>query len=132
MLQKEFEQRVKMNVNIDEFNHINEVYMNSDLEKDNFCKEWVKLNKTRVQRAKEEQKNEQERQNLRDALTKIKADIRRLNYDQQLRMAVCHLSDREVKTIQDAGISLETPIGEGSRFKYCWEVARDIKNYLGI
>jgi DNA primase large subunit len=132
MLQKEFEQRVKMNVSIDEFAHINEVYMNSDLEKDDFCKEWVKMNKTRVQRAKEAQKKEQERQNLRDALTKIMSDIQWLSYDQQLKIAVCYLSDREVRTIQKAGISLETPNGEVNRFKYGWEVARDIKHYLGI
>lgn len=45
-----------MNVTADEFAHINEVYMNSDLDKDEFCKVWAKMNKSRVQRHKEEER----------------------------------------------------------------------------
>lgn len=42
MMQQEFEARVKKTVSYKEFLSINEVYMNSDLDKDEFCKEWVK------------------------------------------------------------------------------------------
>lgn len=33
-----------MSVTPDEYTHIEEVYMNSDLDKDEFCKEWAKMN----------------------------------------------------------------------------------------
>lgn len=52
MTQKEFETRTKVNVNADEFDAINTVYMASDLDKDAFCKMWCKMNRTRVNNAK--------------------------------------------------------------------------------
>lgn len=38
MTQKEFQDRVKMQVSAGEYTAIEVVYMNSDLEKDEFCK----------------------------------------------------------------------------------------------
>lgn len=55
MLQQEFEERVKMPVQTWEFEAINVVYNNSDLDKDEFCKIWVSMNKTRVQQYKKQQ-----------------------------------------------------------------------------
>ena len=51
MTQREFETRVNMEVSSKEFDSINEVYMNCDLDKDEFCKMWVKMNKSRVAKA---------------------------------------------------------------------------------
>lgn len=42
MTQKEFQDRVKMQVSAQEYAAIEVVYMNSDLEKDEFCKIWKK------------------------------------------------------------------------------------------
>lgn len=47
MTQIEFTQRVGIEVSAKEFEAINEVYMNSDLDKDAFCRIWVKMNKAR-------------------------------------------------------------------------------------
>jgi len=55
MLQQEFEERVKMPVQTWEFEAINVVYNNSDLNKDEFCKIWVSMNKSRVQQYKKQQ-----------------------------------------------------------------------------
>ena len=52
MLKSEFEERVKMPVQDWEFEAINVVYNNSDLNKDEFCKMWVSMNKSRVQQYK--------------------------------------------------------------------------------
>lgn len=45
-----------MNVSAEEYSHIEAVYMSSDLDKDEFCKLWVKMNHKRVSDAKAEQK----------------------------------------------------------------------------
>ena len=55
MLQQEFEQRVKMPVQAWEFEAINVVYNNSDLDKDEFCKMWRSMNKTRIERYNKKQ-----------------------------------------------------------------------------
>lgn len=52
MTQQEFETRTQVNVSWKEFDAINEVYMNGDLDKDAFCKMWCKMNASRVLAAK--------------------------------------------------------------------------------
>jgi hypothetical protein len=52
MTQQEFTQRTKVEVDSFEFNAVHVVYMSSDLDKDEFCKMWCKMNKSRVQEAK--------------------------------------------------------------------------------
>ena len=52
MLQLEFTERTKVQVSDEEFEAINEVYMNSDLDKDSFCVLWCKMNRSRVDAAK--------------------------------------------------------------------------------
>lgn len=48
----EFVERTGVYVSIDEFNTIVEVYNNSDVNKDEFCKLWAKMNFARVKAAK--------------------------------------------------------------------------------
>lgn len=52
MLQHEFESRVKVQVSAQEYAAIEQVYMNSDLDKDQFCKMWVRINKTHIAQLK--------------------------------------------------------------------------------
>lgn len=56
MTKQEFENRTNVQVLFDEYEHIEVVYMASDLDKDEFCKMWCKMNKSRVNKAKEEAK----------------------------------------------------------------------------
>lgn len=56
MTQKEFESRA-IEVSAKEFEAINEVYMNSEVDKDEFCKIWCKMNQKRVKAYKEAKKN---------------------------------------------------------------------------
>lgn len=51
---QEFTERTKVEVSLKEYDAIEVVYLNSDLDKDEFCKMWVKMNKTRVKQAREE------------------------------------------------------------------------------
>lgn len=55
MTQQEFEQRVGMKVDATEYTSIEKVYMMSDVEKDEFCTLWEKMNYKRIAKAIEEQ-----------------------------------------------------------------------------
>lgn len=66
MTQIEFTQRVGIEVSVKEFEAINEVYMNSDLDKDAFCRIWVKMNKTRVREARMKAAELREKQTLKE------------------------------------------------------------------
>lgn len=57
MTQNEFTKRTGVEVDAKEFESINDVYMDSDLDKDEFCKLWVKMNRKRVAEAKKKAKS---------------------------------------------------------------------------
>lgn len=48
MLKQEFEARVNVEVSAEEYAAIETVYMNSDLDKDAFCKMWKRINKQHI------------------------------------------------------------------------------------
>lgn len=56
MTKQEFENRTHVNVSFREYEQIEGVYMASDLDKDEFCKTWCKMNRSRVKKAKEAEK----------------------------------------------------------------------------
>ena len=56
MTQQEFTSRTLVEVSTEEFWAINEVYNNSDIDKDEFCKLWRKMNASRVAEAKAQAK----------------------------------------------------------------------------
>ena len=64
----EFETLTMVNVNVKEFDAINTVYMNSDLGKDEFCKMWCKMNKSRVEQAKHEREIQKREKDAKDCL----------------------------------------------------------------
>ena len=66
MLQQEFEARVKIHVSYKEYEVISEVYNNSDLNKDEFCREWVRMNQKRVNQAIAEEKERQRLSAIKD------------------------------------------------------------------
>lgn len=130
MLQSEFEDRVKMKVSADEFNHINEVYMNSDLEKDEFCKEWAKMNRSRIHKAAEERKQVEERQNLEMHLCNIIEKLQWLNAVQMNLIANRFLNNTDKKYLKQAGISVESKVSAIGRFKYNYEILFEVRNYI--
>lgn len=106
MRQSEFETRVHMNVTAEEYSHIEEVYMNSDLDKDDFCAIWVKMNKTRVNNAKAERKAAKEEQAKQEKLWNIVEKHMNDNWEKGCKMAEDVLSSTQKKVIESAGISL--------------------------
>ena len=75
MLHREFTERVGIEVSTSEFDAINTVYMASDLEKDEFCAMWRKMNAKRIKAYKAEQKAKEERFNRIQRLYAIKQTL---------------------------------------------------------
>jgi len=126
MTQQEFTQRVNVEVSNSEFEAINEVYMNSDLNKDEFCKMWVKMNKTRVQNAKVERMIKAKDEAYRDALHKFYTKNNDVN---EFMTPICYvkISTYEVQAMSYAGIKVAN---EDGRAKYLSDIRYEIGKFL--
>lgn len=80
MLQQEFQDRVKMQVSAQEYAAIEVVYMNSDLEKDEFCKMWAKMNAKRIAAYRKAEKEKQEKYEHISLLASTRELLRELAY----------------------------------------------------
>ena len=126
MTQQEFTQRVNVEVSNKEFEAINEVYMNSDLDKDEFCKMWVKMNKTRVQNAKVERMIKAKDEAYRDALHKFYTKNDDVN---EFMTPICYvkISTYEVQAMSYAGIKVAN---EDGRAKYLSDIRYEIGKFV--
>ena len=126
MTQQEFTQRVNVEVSNSEFEAINEVYMNSELDKDEFCKMWVKMNKTRVQNAKVERMIKAKDEAYRDALHKFYTKNNDVN---EFMTPICYvkISTYEVQAMSYAGIKVAN---ENGRAKYLSDIRYEIGKFL--
>ena len=126
MTQQEFTQRVNVEVSNKEFEAINEVYMNSDLDKDEFCKMWVKMNKTRVQNAKVERMFKAKDEAYRDALHKFYTKNDDVN---EFMTPICYvkISTYEVQAMRYAGIKVANEDGSA---KYLSDIRYEIGKFL--
>lgn len=105
MTQQEFKNRTQVEVSYTEFDAIHEVYMNSDLDKDEFCKMWMKMNKTRVERAKAQAKAEAEEAAKREKLYDI---INRYYTNEEYNMNNSEvLTEKEVSFLWSVGIECD-------------------------
>ena len=126
MTQQEFTQRTNVEVSNKEFEAINEVYMNSDLDKDEFCKMWVKMNKTRVQNAKVERMIKAKDEAYRDALHKFYTKNNDVN---EFMTPICYvkISTYEVQAMSYAGIKVANEDGHA---KYLSDIRYEIGKFL--
>ena len=126
MTQQEFTQRTNVQVSNTEFDAIHEVYMNSDLDKDEFCKMWVKMNKTRVQNAKVERMIKQKDEAYRDALHKFYTKNNDVN---EFMTPICYvkISTYEVQAMSYAGIKVANEDGHA---KYLSDIRYEIGKFL--
>lgn len=126
MTQQEFTQRTQVEVSNKEFNAIHEVYMASDLDKDEFCKMWVKMNKTRVQNAKAERMIKAKDEAYRDALHKFYTKTKDSN---EFQTPICYvkISTYEVQAMSYAGIKVANDNG---RAKYLSDIRYEIGQFL--
>lgn len=127
MRQFEFEERVKMHVSQKEYEAIEEVYMNSDLDKDEFCKMWVKMNKSRVKEAQEQEKKRQEASELKDKAWELYFKLRdAIIYDFDKWSEYCHLflSQKEQALLEKLGMTFT--------WKQLGTLKYELAQFLGI
>lgn len=105
MTQKEFFDRVEVEVSAKEFEAINEVYMNSDLDKDEFCRMWKKMNKTRVHAARCEVARLRELQTLKEIAWTMYQRISGME-NTHLRLAQATLCRQEKNFLYGIGVEV--------------------------
>ena len=103
MTQIEFETRTMVKVSSYEFEAINTVYMASDLNKDEFCNMWKKMNASRVKAAKETQK----RMQLISDVLDIYGKKFLLTGDEWNNLAVNFLTLKEQETLKEFGVEMQ-------------------------
>ena len=137
MTQQEFTQRVNVEVSNKEFEAINEVYMNSDLDKDEFCKAWMKINAKRVAQAKAEAKAKAEKEAKLEALWNIIMEygsIATCSNEMHTELAVAILSDKQQETLESLGFDMKEDwcIGNSNLrpFKRMSTILYEIDKYL--
>ncbi len=128
MTQQEFFNRTNVEVSNSEFEAIHVVYLSSDLDKDEFCKMWCKMNKSRVQNAKVEARAKAKEEAYRDALHKFyhKTD----NTDSWTPICYVKMSVYEIQAMSFAGIKVENECGSG--LKTVLDIRYEIGKFLGI
>lgn len=126
MTQQEFFKRTGVEVSDKEFAAISEVYVMSDVDKDEFCKMWVKMNKTRVQNAKVERMIKAKDEAYRDALHKFYTKNNDVN---EFMTPICYvkISTYEVQAMSYAGIKVAN---EDGRAKYLSDIRYEIGKFL--
>lgn len=124
MTQQEFTNRVKVEVSTKEFDAIHEVYMNSDLDKDAFCRMWVKMNKARVREARMKAAELREKQTLKEMAWALYQRISGMR-DTHLAMAYIMLLPSQRNFLHGIGIE----VNERTNLTSVWY---DLAIYLGI
>lgn len=144
MLQKEFEDRTGVKVSFEEYSAIETVYLESCLDKDEFCKIWCKMNASRVKKAQEDAKTKEQERKTKDTLLSI---INKINIETEKRGFDCcnlpytweFLSKKDLKVLEKSGIEIEMTYKKaiefgysGPRFYRIDDTRYHIKKYLKI
>ncbi len=129
MTQQEFTKRVGMSVDATEYAAIETVYMNSDLDKDEFCKLWIKMNHRRVNKAKEERIAKEKEEMLKGQLFMIATKPK---YNDLAKLADNFYTNKEKKILEKIGVSMQEEIDGIMRFKSVSHLTYELKKYLKI
>ena len=126
---QEFQSRTQVSVDVSEFESITTVYMQSDVDKDTFCKMWHKMNATRVMAAKGQAKKQQTIDKL---FSMVMTNPEWTDVEHYNDIAVAVLSSKDKALIESIGISLESePDNNGFRhFKRFRELRPEINAFL--
>lgn len=126
---QKFQSRTQVSVDVSEFESITTVYMQSDVDKDTFCKMWCKMNATRVMAAKEQAKKQQ---TIDKVFSMVMTNPEWTDVEHYNDIAVAVLSSKDKALIESIGISLESePDNNGFRhFKRFRELRPEINAFL--
>ena len=135
MLQSEFETRVGMRVTPQEYSAIEDVYSASDVDKDEFCKLWSKMNHKRIATYKAEKAAREKAEKLRENLWHIWHKFAFKEFEWKVSM-LNHtvLNKREEKALQDACIDLKYFSYDAGGYLYynMLDTLHAIAEFLGI
>lgn len=127
MLQKEFEDRTGITVTADEYLAIDTVYMASDLDKDEFCKMWCKMNASRVKKSKSDAKSKEEARRLKEALLDIRNKLSSDAHNGgKLPLTIAFLSNEELDLLEKVGIEIQISEKEMVEYGYPYRIFHDI------
>ncbi len=144
MLQAEFKDRTGVHVSLEEYSAIEKVYMESDLDKDEFCKMWCKMNTSRIKAAKKElaekEAKAKETSRLFSIIDKIDRKLQKIHYDfVEEPLTVNFLMEMEITLLCKLGIKMRLTCQEAVEYGYSAprhfrisETAYHIKKYLNI
>lgn len=104
MLKQEFESRVKVEVSAEEYAAIETVYMNSDLDKDAFCKMWKRINKQHIAELKAAEAAQQAKEEMNNELLEVRRHLYNIDLSGQ-RFYPCYLTERDVLALRAVGIN---------------------------
>lgn len=111
MTQREFIQRTGVAVSNCEFESINEVYMQCDCDKDEFCALWCKMNYNRVAIAKAKAKKEAHKAKVKKEasciLLKIEKQMDRYNREGEIYKSAV-LTEREKRFLMVNDLALDS------------------------
>lgn len=141
MLQKEFEDRTGVKVSLEEYSAIETVYMASDLDKDEFCRMWCKMNTSRIKVAKKAQAEKEAKARENTRLLNIIGKLEKKHHYNiaEEPLTVCLLSKSDVDFLQKIGIQMRISFQEAVDYGFpvprhyrVSETAWHIKKYLKI
>lgn len=126
---QEFQSRIQVSVDVSEFESFTTVYMQSDVDKDTFCKMWRKMNATRVMAAKGQAKKQQ---TIDKVFSMVMTNPEWTDVEHYNDIAVAVLSSKDKALIESICISLESePDNNGFRhFKRFRELRPEINAFL--
>lgn len=123
MTQHEFETRAGISVSAREYESIEAVYMASDLCKDDFCRLWARMNRERIQKARQEEEERQKHAADRWNVGEICVHLRGASsavYDSPLSD---HISKKEGRMLQALGFDSSLPV---------WAILYKMMTFAGI
>ena len=126
---QEFQSRRQVSVDVSEFESITTVYMQSDVDKDTFCKIWRKMNATRVMAAKGQAKKQQ---TIDKVFSMVMTNPEWTDVEHYNDIAVAVLSSKDKALIESIGISLESETDNNGfrHFKRFRELRPEINAFL--
>lgn len=129
MTKQEFTQRVGMQVSAEEYSAIEQVYMASDVDKDEFCRLWVKMNAQRVSAAKQLARQQEKERKQHEQLWEIVMKYGGMSYETMNSVASEMLTKKQASLCAAVGIQMESEY-YGQRDKSLSTVLYEIKKYL--
>lgn len=116
-----------MQVSAEEYGVIEQVYMASDVDKDEFCKLWVKMNTQRVKAAKVLAAQRERERKQREQLWNIVMTFGGMSYEVMQSQASEQLTIRQQQLLRTVGIQTES---DEWNCKLLSTVLYEIKKYL--